>query len=94
MMPTTPLKELYNLWRHIQHLILKSECDHDDDDFDNPCDEDNWLLQTRGKYMKFDIYHSSNVTEPRQTSNQKLVSFRTGIKRRNCLSYCISYTQR
>ena len=31
--------------------------------------------------MKFVIFHSSNVTEPRQTSNQKLVSFRKGIKR-------------
>ena len=31
--------------------------------------------------MKFGIHHSSNVTEPRQSSNQKLVSFREGIKR-------------
>ena len=30
--------------------------------------------------MKFVIYHSSNATEPRNTSNQKLVSFRKGIK--------------
>ena len=43
-------------------------------------DEDNWLLQTRGKYMKFVIYHSSTATEPRNTSNQKLVSFRKDIK--------------
>ena len=51
MMPTTPLKELYNLYRYIQHLIFKSEYDDDDDEFDNPLDEENWLLQTRGKYM-------------------------------------------
>ena len=51
------------------------------DDFDNSLDEDNWLLQTRGKYMKFVIYHSSNATEPRQTSNQKWVSFRKGIRK-------------
>ena len=31
--------------------------------------------------MKFVIYHSSTATEPRNTSNQKLVSFRKGIKR-------------
>ena len=49
--------------------------------FDDPLDEGNWLLQTRGKYMKFVIYHSSTATEPRNTSNQKLVSFRKGIKR-------------
>ena len=72
-MPITPLKELYNLYRYIQHLILES--------FDNPLDEDNWLLQTRGKFMKFVIYHSSTATEPRNTSSQKLVSFRKGIKR-------------
>ena len=31
--------------------------------------------------MKFVIYNSSTATEPRNTSNQKLVSFRKGIKR-------------
>ena len=43
MMPTTPLKELYNLWMYIQHLILESESeyDYDDEDFDNPLDEEN-----------------------------------------------------
>ena len=69
MMPTTPLKELYNLCRYIQHLILESEYDDDDDEFDNPLDEENWLLQTRGKYIKFVIDHSSTATEPRNTKN-------------------------
>ena len=80
-MPITPLKELYNLYRYIQHLILESEFEYDDDEFKIPLDEDNWLLQTRGKYMKFVLYHSSTATEPRNTSSQKLVSFRKGIKR-------------
>ena len=31
--------------------------------------------------MKFAIYYSSTTTEPRQTSNQKLASFRKGMKR-------------
>ena len=31
--------------------------------------------------MKFVNYHSSTATEPRQTSNQKLVSFRKNIIR-------------
>ena len=35
MMPTTSLKELYNLYRYIQYLILKSEYNYDDDEFDN-----------------------------------------------------------
>ena len=79
MMPSTPLKKLYNLCRYIQHLILKAKYDCYED-FDNPLDEDNWLLQRRGKYMKIVIYHTSNVTEQRQSSNQKLVSFKKGIK--------------
>ena len=45
-MPITPLKELYNLRRHIQHLILESEVDYDDYDFENPLDEHNWILQS------------------------------------------------
>ena len=77
----TPLKELYNLYRYIQHLILEPEFNYDDDEFGDPLDEGNWLLQTRRKYMKFVTYHSSTATEPRNTSNQKLVSFRKGIKR-------------
>ena len=80
-MPITPLKELYNLYRYIQHLILESEFEYVDDEFENPLDEANWLFQTRGKYMKFVIYNSSTATEPRATSNQKLISFRKGIKR-------------
>ena len=57
-MPNTPLKELYNLYRYIQYLILKSKFDYDDEEFDNPLDNDNWLLQTRGKYIKSVIYHT------------------------------------
>ena len=81
LMPTSPLKEHYNLYRYIQHLILKSKYDYDDEAFDNPLDEENWLLQARGKYMNFVIYHPSTATETRHTSNQKLLSLRKGIKR-------------
>ena len=49
MMPNTPMKDLYNLYRYIQHLFLKSKLDCDDDEFDNTLDEDNWLLQNRGE---------------------------------------------
>ena len=43
-MPIPPLKELYNLDRYIQHLILESEFEYDDEEFDNPLDEANGLL--------------------------------------------------
>ena len=46
LMLNTPLKELYNLYRYIQHLILESKFNYDDDEFDDPLDEGNWYLQT------------------------------------------------
>ena len=75
-MPITCLKELYNLYWYIQHLILESEFEYDDEEFDNPLHE-----ATKRKYMKFVIYNSSTATQPRATSNQKLISSRKGIKR-------------
>ena len=41
----TPLKELYNLYRYIQHHILESKFEYDDEEFDNPLDEDNWYYK-------------------------------------------------
>ena len=35
LMPNTPLKELYNLNRNIQHLNLESESEYDDEEFEN-----------------------------------------------------------
>ena len=39
MMPTTPLKELYNLRRYILHLTLECEYDFDNDDVNNPLND-------------------------------------------------------
>ena len=44
LMPNTPLKELYNLYRYIQHLILESEFEYDDEEFENPLDEDTYFV--------------------------------------------------
>ena len=62
MMPTTPLQDLFNLRWYIQHLIDKCECDYDDYDLNNPLREDNWLLQTRRKFMKYVIYNGHAMT--------------------------------
>ena len=43
--------------------------------------EDTWLFQTRGKFMQYVIYNSSDVRDSRPTANQKLVSFKKGITR-------------
>ena len=61
ILPTLPLKELFNLRWYIQHLIDESEYD-DDDDLNNPQSEDNWLLQTRGKFMRYVIYNGHTMT--------------------------------
>ena len=57
ILPTTPLKELYNLRWFIQHLIDENGYHYDDDDFNNSINEDIWLLQTRRKFMKYVIYN-------------------------------------
>ena len=82
-MPSTPLQELQNIRKYIQHLMDESDYDYDDDDFDDPLSEHNWLSQTRGKFMKYVIYNLSDSTESRPISNQrqKLASFKKGIKR-------------
>ena len=45
--------------------------------------EHNWLSQTREKFMKYVIYTLSDGIESRPipNKNQKLVSFKKGIKR-------------
>ena len=67
MMPTTPLKELYNLRRYIQHLILESEYDYDE--FDNPLNHGNCLFQTGGKLMKYVIYNAKAWTNKHLDKN-------------------------
>ena len=61
MMPTTPLKELYNLRWYIQYLIDGCESG-DDDDVDNPQNKDIWFFQTRRKFMKYVIYNGKAWT--------------------------------
>ena len=75
--------ELYNLRRYITHVKNESDYDPDDPDSDHPLSEHNWLSQTRGKFMKFVIYTLSDGIESRPipNKNQKLISFKKGIKR-------------
>ena len=66
MMPTTPLKEPYNL---IQHLIDESEYDDDDDDLNNPLSEDNSYWQTRRKLIKYVICNRHAMTHKHVDKN-------------------------
>ena len=63
--------------------LNESDYDPDDPEFDHPLSEHNWLSQTIGKFMKYVIYTLSDGIESRPISNnnQKLVSFKKGIKR-------------
>ena len=83
MMPTNLLQELYNLRMYITHVMNESDYYPDDPDFDHPLSEHNWLSQTRGKFMKYVIYTLSDGIESRPipNKNQKLISFKKGIKR-------------
>ena len=83
LMQTKLLQELYNLRRYITHIMNESDYDPDDPDFDHPLSEHNWLSQARGRFMKYVIYILSGGLESRPISNknQKLVSFKKGIKR-------------
>ena len=85
-MPLTPLKELYNLYRYIQHLIPESKFEYDDEEFDNPLDEANWLLQTRGKYMKFVILIHLLQQNQELPPIKNLLFFKKRYQnRRNCI---------
>ena len=88
MMPTKLLQELYNLRRYITHVMNESGYGPDDPDSDHPLSEHKWLSQTRGKFMKYVVYTLSDGIVSRQISNknQKLVSFKNGIKREETAS--------
>ena len=55
--PTTPLQELQNLRKYIQHLMDEFLDAYDDANFDNPFNAHNSMSQTREKFMKFVVYN-------------------------------------
>ena len=55
-----PLEELFNLRWYIQHLINET-----DDEFENPLSEENWMLQTNWKLIKYLIHNKHSMT-PKQ----------------------------
>ena len=56
----TPLQQLFNLRWYIQHLV-----DESDDEIKNPLSEENWMLQTNWKFIKYVIHHKHSMT-PKQ----------------------------
>ena len=77
------MQEPYNLRRYITHVMNESDYDPDDPAFDHRLSDHNWLSQKRGKFMKYVIYTLSDGIEARPipNKNQKLISFKKGIKR-------------
>ena len=69
MMSPTPLQELINLRWYIQHLIHESGYLYDDDESNYPPSEDNWMLQTHGKFMKYVFYTLHRMTPEQMKMN-------------------------
>ena len=70
MLHQTPLKELFNLRCHIQHLIDQNGYDYDDYYYlDNPLSEDNWMLQTNWKFTKYLICNGHSMTPKQLNKN-------------------------
>ena len=69
MMSPTPLQELINLRWYIQHLIHESGCLYDDDESNYPLNEDKWMLQTHGKFMKYVFYTLHRMTSEQMKKN-------------------------
>ena len=59
----TPLQELFNLRWYSQHLTYESGYDYDDDYFS--LSEENWMLQTNWKFIKYVIHIKHSMT-PKQ----------------------------
>ena len=53
----TPLREVFNLRRYIQHLM-----DHSEDETQNPLSEENWMKQNNWKFIKYLIHHRHPMT--------------------------------
>ena len=53
----TPLQELFNLRWYIQHLI-----DESGDEIENPLSEENQMLQTNWKFIKYVIHNKHSMT--------------------------------
>ena len=69
MTSPTPLQELTNLRWYIQHLIHESGYLYDDDESNYPLSEDNWMLQTHGKFMKYVFFTLHRMTPEQMKMN-------------------------
>ena len=66
----TALQELFNLRWYIQHLIDHSGYESDDE-FDNQLSEQNWMLQTSWKFIKYVIHNKHSMT-PKQLKKKPI----------------------
>ena len=57
MLHQTQLQELFNLRWYIQYLVDKSG-----DEFENPLIEENWMLETNWKFIKYVIHTKHSMT--------------------------------
>ena len=69
MMSPTPLQELINLRRYLQHPIHESGYLYDDDESNYPLGEDKWMLQTHGKFMRYVFFTLHRMTPEQMKMN-------------------------
>ena len=63
----TPLKEVFNLRGIIQHLM-----DENEDEAQNPLSHENWMKQTKWKFIKYVIHHKHSKT-PEQLKQKPFI---------------------
>ena len=63
------MQELFNLRWYIQHLIDESGYEYYDDYLDNHLGEDNWMLKTNWKFMKYVICTLQSMTTEQLKKN-------------------------
>ena len=69
MMSPTPLPKLINLRWYIQHLIHESGYLYDDDESNYSLSEDQRMLQTHGKFMKYVFFTLHRMTPEQMKMN-------------------------
>ena len=69
--PSTSLKQIYNLRNYIQYVV--NQIDYNvHDQLNHPLLEDNWIKQTHTNSTKFVIFHSNDTLNYIPISNGEL----------------------
>ena len=71
-MPSTPLREMYNLQKFEQNIASQAESDMELDHEDHPLPSANWILQSNNSFMMFVIQQQNDNFTLKPTPSQDL----------------------